>query len=941
VSGQIGGHDARTEHALPFLVSPVGRTGELGRLRDRLALARLGNGGLVTVSGPAGIGKSTLLTALRRAASAVPPEPDAIPTVAGHCVVVNSACRLNGPPLGVWSRLVARAALASGQRSPDPASARDLSEASRIVLSALEALPGTVLALIDDAHLMGDESRTILRTVHDGLAQRRILLVIAVQRPAPGVGRPLPIPDLEIALAAFSAAEVTALVADRRPDLLPEERDDLVGRLLTTTGGIPIDLVVELSAEPAQPIPTTSDDGTTGGDAVMRAVSRLDEDQRAALTSLAIADGLSADDAAHHAGLPPAAVRSALAAATAQRLTTVSDGVVRLHSRAADALLGRLDEDVRAALELAIGRSLATDPEVSAAQVADHLLRSGAHARPSEVAEAAMRAAREAIDRLALAEADRFLAAAEERIDAAADPQRALELHLLRATLLADTGDLDGMGRHAAMAARIARDLRDADRLAEAAVLHAYPPDWRRASIDSRRLLRLADEARPSPVWRSRVLASRAIVEMRHVLVADHEEEWAWETHPDVARPLAAQALDVARSTGDRVALVESLLAWRNSHRAPQFLAMRRAAAHEALELAQRGAGPTLVFESALRAALDDLEAGDRDGFEAQQEILHCASERADQRRLHWRRCILQATAAALDGDLDGVARQRQAALVLGAGQTFSGRTVAQVILTAYELLMRGTLAPFITAISDDLPVLSHPLALAVTARAVAQHGDDEWARRLLAQLRDRPIEEEASLLAMACEAGRSAVAIGDAETADWALRILTPFTEHAALDSEGLWPPQPVALVTGQLRMLLGSPNQAHTDRGTALRVATSLRSRTALDELDDLRDLHDLHAGIGLTATVAGTVEDADGPHVEPQVTAAQQAAAAQLTPRQLAVLQRLASGLTNEDIAADLLTSRATVVREIGEVYRVLGASNRAVAARIAADLQLIAR
>jgi DNA-binding NarL/FixJ family response regulator len=56
-------------------------------------------------------------------------------------------------------------------------------------------------------------------------------------------------------------------------------------------------------------------------------------------------------------------------------------------------------------------------------------------------------------------------------------------------------------------------------------------------------------------------------------------------------------------------------------------------------------------------------------------------------------------------------------------------------------------------------------------------------------------------------------------------------------------------------------------------------------------------------------------------------------------VAVLQRAASGMTNEQIATELHLSRATVVREIGAVYRALGAANRAEAVRRAAAIGLI--
>ena len=48
--------------------------------------------------------------------------------------------------------------------------------------------------------------------------------------------------------------------------------------------------------------------------------------------------------------------------------------------------------------------------------------------------------------------------------------------------------------------------------------------------------------------------------------------------------------------------------------------------------------------------------------------------------------------------------------------------------------------------------------------------------------------------------------------------------------------------------------------------------------------------------------------------------------LTERQLEVLRKLASGLTNEQIAAQLMITLATAKRHIANVYSRLGVNNR---------------
>ena len=59
-----------------------------------------------------------------------------------------------------------------------------------------------------------------------------------------------------------------------------------------------------------------------------------------------------------------------------------------------------------------------------------------------------------------------------------------------------------------------------------------------------------------------------------------------------------------------------------------------------------------------------------------------------------------------------------------------------------------------------------------------------------------------------------------------------------------------------------------------------------------------------------------------------------------RELDVLQHLASGLSNPEVAASLNLSRHTVKQHTSAVYRKLGVRNRAQAASRAQELGLVA-
>ncbi|NBE50004.1 response regulator [Streptomyces sp. YC537] len=64
-----------------------------------------------------------------------------------------------------------------------------------------------------------------------------------------------------------------------------------------------------------------------------------------------------------------------------------------------------------------------------------------------------------------------------------------------------------------------------------------------------------------------------------------------------------------------------------------------------------------------------------------------------------------------------------------------------------------------------------------------------------------------------------------------------------------------------------------------------------------------------------------------------------AVQLSPRELDILQHVASGLSNPEVAATLNLSRHTVKQHTSAVYRKLGVRNRAQAASRAQELGLL--
>jgi predicted ATPase len=264
-------------HSSPPPSTPVilvGRDRELNLLRGRLSATQAGQGGLVLISGEAGIGKTALAEALCQEAV----DAGAL-VLAGRCYDLTET-----PPYGQWVDAFAHYRQGDGMPPlPDAFSRRGTvgEVASQAILfqqvfdffAALADRYPAVL-LLDDLHWADTESLDVLRSLARQLGALPVLIVAAYRSDAVDAGhhlyRLLPLLVREsgaerLDLHSLDDAAVHSLVT-RRYDLSGVEAERLTAYLQRRAEGNPLFIgeLLRLSSRPARSIP-----GKPGGFSVL------------------------------------------------------------------------------------------------------------------------------------------------------------------------------------------------------------------------------------------------------------------------------------------------------------------------------------------------------------------------------------------------------------------------------------------------------------------------------------------------------------------------------------------------------------------------------------------------------------------------------------------------------------------------------------------------
>src|SRR5690348_6443844 len=243
------------------------RDAELGELSRRIAAARSGSGSLIVVEGPAGIGKSTLLTAAGRAARA-----DGAVVLWARCSPLEEhaawgMARQLFEPLRTrpeWDDLTAGAAgLAERALAPEgggPASAGDaMHAAARGLVWLVSNLGerGPAVLVVDDVHWADAPSLRWLALLSRAMAGLAVGVLCALR-----TGEPAAAPDLLPELVAGSpepplrprrlSPEATGTLVRHR---LPSASGAFVSACHTVTGGNPLLLIALVNQVAADGLP--------------------------------------------------------------------------------------------------------------------------------------------------------------------------------------------------------------------------------------------------------------------------------------------------------------------------------------------------------------------------------------------------------------------------------------------------------------------------------------------------------------------------------------------------------------------------------------------------------------------------------------------------------------------------------------------------------------
>lgn len=809
----------------------LGRDAVSARLSERLARAARGAGGLVWVSGEAGIGKTRILDEARRIADGL-----------GFRVLHGAGWEDPGtPPFWMWvqvlrdafgdtscdtDRVGDRVGDRIGDRDWGPRAAEALAllpgaalpaapAADRFALfdavaAVLERLAeeGPLLVVLDDVHWTDAGSLRLLGFVERTLAHRPVLCV-AGWRDHEAAPEPV-VADLAAELATRAdRIELTGLDPEAVGRLVRAEAglalDGGEARLLCErSGGNPL-FVAELAR-------LASDRGTGAilaevpGSAtavIRRRLGRVSQACHEVLVAAAVAGNASTVEVVQHlTGRSPEEVATLVDEAVAAGLAREVPGRVELpHALVRAAVAGsvpagRVRELHRDVAELLEAR-LAGDPTV-AAEVAEHLHRAIPLVEAAHAVAMSRRAAGAAMDRRAWEEAAEHLTVALEASPPASEVRRQVLLERGRAVLAHE--DLEAARGDFVEAARLARACGDGDALAEAALGFAAGLGgfevrlWDQAQLDllEEALVQLSER---DVVARADVMARLSVA----VSFAGSEERRA---------RLAEDAVALARRLDDPRAIAHALAARCDTISGPAHSERREADAGEVVAAARRAGDRPLELLGLRLRIVARLEQGLLQAARQDMAAFEAAASTLRQPLYSWYVPLFRGFLAHLEGDLDQLRRCADEAERIGRRAGSHNAVILAAVQRSWVLIeecraeeMLADLSGLADEFAETAPGGREMLGLFPGQPPTVREAALRTLPATVAALSD-----DAELVSNLCIAALAGYEAGDPPAAAAVMRAaLEPSVHRFGVDGIAAGAIGPVARFVGELLLLEG----------------------------------------------------------------------------------------------------------------------------------------
>lgn len=919
----------------------VGRDAELAEIRRALADVRAGQGRLVLVGGPAGIGKTRIAAAAVEAA-----------TASGMEVAQSRAVDDPGAPaLWPWSRLMhgwpgADALPVPETGEPDAAARFRLFSAIADLLIARAGTAGLVLVL-EDMHWADRMSVLLLRHVAAELTGARIGVVITSRDGGSG-----PLLDATAELIRGEHTHVITLgglsveaVSGWLPELIGARDRELATALHARTGGNP--LLVRLVAQDlarhnTRADPSAMDSLMTDRPELRRLVAarvaHLSDAARAVVQAASVlGERVVPDLVAAVAGRPGPDIDPLLGAAVTEGILRHGgpEGGLRFeHALVRDAIYAEIPPGHRAELHRRCALALADLDAGLAGVIAMHWQRADGVQAVAQCRVWAERADAQARRRLAWDDATRYAELAltsARRVDAPPAEQARLLIRVAEVRFLASA--VPASLQACTEAADLAEAAGRPDLIAEAGLVVQGIGDYRAyrtiSGICERALAALPAEAH---ALRARLHAQLAVG------VAESE---GGARSADVA----AEALAEAERSGDPVAILEAIAARHLAISVPHQVAERLDLGRRAVELGASSQRPIAALWGHLWRTDAALQLGNLAVAEQELTEIEDIADRRGSALATWHVHRFRAVLAALSGDFDAARAANAAARELALRCEDHGMASLSSAFELHLAILRGDPTEADPNF-DELIRHAPPMPLVKIARPLlhAIQGRRDEASAEFDEFRHLPATFPIGVRWMGTivHVALAAELLRDAEVAAELHSVLAPVAHYYTGDGSGaVFNHGAMARLAGEMALLAGRTDDAitHLRDAVAMNARIGARPYAALSRFGLARALATTPPSSSRLAEAAELATyaaaefrrlDMPGPLAAAgalgDAIAAARRPASTLSAREAEVAELVAEALSNRQIAERLVLSERTVETHVRSILNKLGVRTR---------------